>query len=329
MVVQQLTWGSSRVGLAILRDITELSRQHELWDQLSMAQAHLGVIRVPNSLREGIELQQSARDTLREHGLAGRDAVAAANLAVWLFTAGEWESCAAVIRQVVEDVDHMDRGSMDMVAVVDSWRTAAGLERLVHEPSAAAGDDLNSEAWHAHRLMLEAQASGDLTGAAVHARESVETMVEDAGLRDDFVNVWPRAVRVAVTAGEHDLAGELVAMVEHAHPGLVSTALRAHLLVLRAVVALHGAAQPGEIEPGAIEPGAIEADLLAGIAALDAYGAVPFRAQAQEDLGSWLVSQGRHADAAPHLDAARVTYQWLGATAWLERMTSPVVSVRS
>ena len=63
-----------------------------------------------------------------------------------------------------------------------------------------------------------------------------------------------------------------------------------------------------------------EADLREGIGALDAFGAVGERARAQEELGRWLVGQGRELDAEPLLVAARATYADLGADGLLARL---------
>jgi hypothetical protein len=61
----------------------------------------------------------------------------------------------------------------------------------------------------------------------------------------------------------------------------------------------------------------VETDLRAGIAALDAFGAVGERARAQEELGRWLIGQDRGLDADPLLAAARATYAEVGAAGWL------------
>jgi hypothetical protein len=65
---------------------------------------------------------------------------------------------------------------------------------------------------------------------------------------------------------------------------------------------------------------AIEADLLAGIEALDAFGAAPDRARGQATLGLWLTRQGRSAEAGALLAAARQTFTDLRASAWLREL---------
>ena len=63
-----------------------------------------------------------------------------------------------------------------------------------------------------------------------------------------------------------------------------------------------------------------ETEMRAGIGALDAFGARGFHAQAQEELGRWLVTQRRTEEAAPLLAGARATYDEIGANGWLSRL---------
>lgn len=70
------------------------------------------------------------------------------------------------------------------------------------------------------------------------------------------------------------------------------------------------------------DPGLAEKEMRAGIAALAAFGAVGFHAQAQEERGRWLVTQRRDDEAEPLLDAARTTYTEIGAAGWLAKLDS-------
>jgi hypothetical protein len=119
-------------------------------------------------------------------------------------------------------------------------------------------------------------------------------------------------VEAALAAGEVAVTERLLAPVETAPACLVSPGVRAHWLRLRGRFgALRGD-----------DPETVEADLRAGIAELDAYGAVGYRARAQEELGHWLISQGRGGEATSLLNAARVTYQEIGAAGWLAGLTA-------
>jgi hypothetical protein len=70
------------------------------------------------------------------------------------------------------------------------------------------------------------------------------------------------------------------------------------------------------------DPATVESDLRGAIAQLDAYGAVGYRARAQEEYGRWLVDQGRREEAESLFDAASATYEGIGATGWLARLAA-------
>lgn len=116
----------------------------------------------------------------------------------------------------------------------------------------------------------------------------------------------------AFAAANLALAAELIGVVGDAPPGEVTPLFQAHLHVFRALLAAAEGGDPAEVEAG----------FRRGIAALDAYGAPPLRARAEEELGRWLLAQGRAAEAELALDAARTTYTQLGARTWVARVAS-------
>ena len=109
-----------------------------------------------------------------------------------------------------------------------------------------------------------------------------------AGIDDDFFVLWPPLVLGALSIGDLDLAESLIAPVATSLPGRRPPAVAAQWHRLRGLLA---AARDDD-------PQAVEAAMRAGVDALAAFGAVGFHAQAQEELGRWLVTQGR-ADEAP------------------------------
>jgi hypothetical protein len=158
--------------------------------------------------------------------------------------------------------------------------------------------------------VLTRTTSGNADGAAALTKETLEHTLAAAGLDDDFMNFWPPLVRAAVAAGETGLADELLEPVVHAAPGLVSPAVAAHLLNLQGVVgALRG-------DDAAV----VEENLRAGVTALADFGAVGWSAKADEDLGRWLVSQGRASEGASTLANARQVYEDIGATGWVTQL---------
>jgi hypothetical protein len=160
--------------------------------------------------------------------------------------------------------------------------------------------------------MFHALADGDVDRVRALAEESVARLLAVGGIDDDFMWIWPTAVRAAVTSGDLALAQRLMTPVDSAAPGLVSAAVRAQYHHLRGLIA----AAQGD------DPGEAESELRAGIEALDSFGCVGFCAQAQEDLGLLLIEQGRGEEGLPLLEQARTTYAEIGALGWLARLDS-------
>ena len=131
-----------------------------------------------------------------------------------------------------------------------------------------------------------------------------------AGIDDDFFVLWPPLVLGALSIGEVDLAERLIAPVATALPGRRPVAVAAQWHRLRGLLA---AARDDD-------PQAVEAAMRDGVEALAAFGAVGFHAQAQEELGRWLVTQDRADEGRSLLATARATYADIGAAGWLTRL---------
>ena len=71
----------------------------------------------------------------------------------------------------------------------------------------------------------------------------------------------------------------------------------------------------------------VETEMRAGIDALAAFGAIGFRAKAEEELACWLVSQHRGDEAEPFMSAARETYSLIGAAGWLAEIDARQTSL--
>jgi hypothetical protein len=155
-----------------------------------------------------------------------------------------------------------------------------------------------------------ARATGDTERLLAACREVVVTAYRHNTLEDDFPSLWNRAVDWTIEAGDYAGARELLKPVAEAPAPRLNPLLAAQLPRLRGSLE---AADPNS----AVDAAVIEKDLLDGIAGLDSLSLVPDRARAQAALGRWLAGQGRHAEAEPHLAAARQTFVELRANAWL------------
>jgi hypothetical protein len=241
--------------------------------------------------------------------VVGFSAVAAANLALALWTSGEWDDLAALL---VEGEDlSLDPTLTPMRFALQAWLASArGSTPPSTDTLHEVGDSLSDLSWAAHDSLLAARESGDLREAAAQGAESVRYALRWQGLGDDFMHLWPPAVEAAIQARDFDLAAELLAHVADEPPALLTPALAAHLPRLRGLL---GAARGDD-------PGTVEADLRHGAEAMAAYGAAPYAARAQHALGQWLADQGRADHAEPWLELARTAYERLAATAWLREL---------
>jgi len=171
----------------------------------------------------------------------------------------------------------------------------------------ATSDNVSDLAWLAHARMLRARAAGDLGEASALAEECLGYVLAAAGIDDDFMHLWPPMVRAALEAGDVAQAERFLAPVQEAAPGTVPDSVAALLPLLRGSMR----AVRGD------DPALVEADLRSSIAQLDTFGAVAFRARAEEQLAGHLVAQGRTAEADELFERARATYVGIGAHGWL------------
>jgi len=286
----------------------QIARENDLSVVLSLALNNLGSMLVSRDLPEAIRVVQEGLEVARRASTASHVDYTTSNYLNALWNAGR--------------LPELRVGLLDAKETVTTRAMAAFLVCLENRLAEALGEPLppvadmagmEGENDTATRLDMEvghAMADGDAHRAAALAEESLPHLIVAMGIDDDFVTMWPPLVEAALAAGDVALAERLLAPVETAPTSIVSPGVRAHWLRLRGLLgALRGD-----------HPEAVEADLRAGIAELDAYGAVGYRARAQEDLGRWLTSRGRGSEATPLLDAARATYEEIDAAGWLARL---------
>ena len=166
-----------------------------------------------------------------------------------------------------------------MLTVVETWLADACGTSLPTFNNDEPTDYMNSLAWQASLGISRALATGDVAQAAVIAEQSLPVLLSDSGLEDDFVHLWPPLVLAAIANGDVVLAERMLEPVTSAPPALVTPAVNAELHRLQGLLA----ALSGD------EPSHVEAELRAGIEALEAFGAVGFRARAEEEIsaGGW------------------------------------------
>ena len=228
------------------------------------------------------------------------------NKAVGLWCSGRFPEVAQLMPEGLQGNDIQTRIAWRTFEV---WLAEAQGEPLPHRIESS-DDDTDSElhlAWLRSADLPRAVAASDHDEVTRLAPLVVEHALAAAGLDDDFFLLWPQSVLAALAVDELDLAERLLAPVTAALPGKRPPVVAAQWHRLRGLLA----AARGD------DPELAETEMRAGIDALAAFGAAGFHAQAQEELGRWLATQGRAEEAVPLLDAARTTYAEIGATGWL------------
>jgi hypothetical protein len=312
LAVQQMLLGSVKVSHLLFAGMAELSRAHELWDPLTIALANDACLLASRDLDSAIDLMRQSVTSQAEHGLP-RHLSIESNLCTWYWLAGRWEELDEFLAiSVVPAADTAlmakKASASDLLLVWSGARERRLVERFPGEETESVPGLACAECF---RQLSMALASGDADGAVPLGRELVALELEMNGVTDDLHAFWPVAVRAAVEAADLDTVGELLAQLAPYSDRALPPALRGQRHYARGLLEMQ-AEQPDDR--------AIVTDLEASIAELARAGSVIWEAHAHEELGFWHLSCGRRTEAESHLDAARATYDGLGARRWLARL---------
>ena len=302
-----LSLGAYRGGAVLLESAAGISREHDLPFPLARALNNLAAFLNGRNLAAALRHEQECAEVARRAGLEGSVENAMVNYAIGLWCAGRLVELAEIIPNGLQTAQP---GMAFTWWALDVWLAdAAGTTppRPLDEPDTDAQSDL---AWRASGDLSRALTTGDPAEVARLATVVLGHAMAASGIDDDFFVLWPPLVLGALSIGDLDLAERLLAPVVSALPARRPAAVTAQWHRLRGLLA----AARGD------EPQTVEAAMRAGVDALAASGAVGFHAQAQEELGRWLVTQDRVDEAHSLLMTARATYADIGATGWLARL---------
>jgi tetratricopeptide (TPR) repeat protein len=150
------------------------------------------------------------------------------------------------------------------------------------------------------------RAEGREAEALPVAEEALEAALS---IKANVTRASLEVLEAAFALGDFARVEELVGSVDALRPGELRPSLRAHVARFRARLA-SARGRHEEVEPGF--------KTAAGI--FREFGLVFWLAVTQLEHGEWLVERGRADEAQPLLDEARVTFERLQATPWLERL---------
>jgi hypothetical protein len=303
----RLAWlGAPETSMALCASAASIARASGNPARLSHALSNIASYQMNRDLPAALASSAEAVEAARRSGSSYWLDFARGNRLLTLWRRGHLEEARALVVDLSEDV--RDAGMASIVAVVATWLgDATGVDLgITFDPSFEETDDEQALAWWHYRRMEAAVRAGEFDVAVDLAERSMAEVLT-SGIDDDLAHVWPGMVATALAAGDLAAAERLIQPVASAPPMLLTPVLAAQLPSHRGLVA----ASRGD------EPDAVEADLRAGIAGLEDFGAVGLAARAKEDLARWLASLGRADEAALLTAQSRSTYREIGAQGWL------------
>jgi len=326
--IQDTTSGHVEMGHAVLTLAADIARRNGLVIELAQPLVNIAAFTTNRDPAAAVTAAEESLALYIQSGSLGQAWNAVANEATALANLGRWDELGALSdRPFLGDVDApapeealLQSHLAYIASVRDEPLDRPVLERLAAHLQPGQIESLDDMLFVACAAAL-AHEAGDSAHLVATCRQLVANAFKYIDLEDDFPTLWNRAVQWTIEAGDLDAARELLRYVSDAPSSRLNAMLAAELPRLRGTIEA--------VDPAtSVDPAEIETDLHDAIAKLGALGLVPDRARAQATLGRWLSGQGRHAEAQPHLAAARQTFTDLRANAWLRELdATPSLSV--
>ncbi len=303
--------GASLTAVVLLSAAAELARAEHHPSSLAKSLSNLTVEHIPEDLERAVAVGLEGVEVAGRSGVAVWHDYTLSNLLLAKFAAGQWDELAPLLPEGrrgtnvrcvtagIEGFIHAARGeSFD-----DLWGPEGGVPE---------SDDPSDRAWVAFAQSQQALGEGRTDLALAGAAEATDIMLEYSGMSDDYVHFWPAAVDLALRAGETAEAERLVgAATEATERWRAPRAIYAHLDRFTGLMSRES------------DPEGAEQALRSAVAGFTAWGSPHYRARAQAELGRWLESLGRTAEAAPLLHDALTTLSDLRAHGWMAELGWP------
>ena len=301
--------GAPETGVALFKSAAAIARASENPGRLSHALSNIVSYEMNRDLPAALELSAEAVEAARRSGSSYFLDFARGNRLLALWRAGILGEARALVVEVADSVRDVGMASL-VVVVMEMISDATGADLVIAlDPAFEETDDEAALAWWDYHRMVHAARTDRADLAVTLAERSMAEML-NFGIDDDLAHLWPGMVTTALSAGDVEAAQRLLGAVASAPPVVLSPMLAALLAGLRGLVG----ASRGD------EPAVIEADLRAGVAGLEDFGAVGLAARSKEDLAEWLAAQGRVDEAMDLREQARATYREIGALGWLAQL---------
>jgi class 3 adenylate cyclase/tetratricopeptide (TPR) repeat protein len=308
-----MTSGAPAAGEIFHEAAARLARDHQLWHTLGLALSNLASARLERDLEASAEASREGLAVLARTGVRMVTAVAQFNLASALNGMGRWDELDAVLANAHE----LREAAFNQVAVYCA--TVAALDRglpvpPVPENRPVPGDAPADRAWVLMESAALAVAAGDKVRGCADATRAAETLHAVGGTSDDFVWTYGLAGSLAAELDDQQRLADLLSLVDD--PDRLLPGTRGHYLRLHGLFAR------------AIEPDRVEPLLREAAESFEQWGSPLWRARTMADLGVWFDHRGAGEEAAVALEAARSTYEELGAHGLLAQLEEQLAGVR-
>jgi class 3 adenylate cyclase/tetratricopeptide (TPR) repeat protein len=315
--------GAAWLARVLLEAAVDLARANHQPVALARALLNLTVLTKLSDLDKAIVLGREAVTVASGAGASVWISFSEINLLLALWDRGRWAETEETLNRhhgVAEESPTDDVTMLITDSAVGAFMNAARGLPFATAWSAdgrPVRDDPSDIAWLSFFEAIQARSSGDLDSAVRLAADATEGMYALSGTWDDCIHMWPAAVEMALENGDDTTITGLLELIDGQSKGPVCKGMRIHRKRIAGLLAIrHGG--PAET---------VETALREAITEYEDWGAMPYRARAQAELGAWLVGQGRASEATSLLDSARAAFAELGATAWLDHLESQLSTV--
>jgi class 3 adenylate cyclase len=307
LAISYSTTGASGLGMVLLESSAASARAAHNPQILGRALTNLAAAFNGEDTSRAIANGMEAVDVARLQGSFFLLSVAATNLGLAHWTAGNWDDVEALVRDV-----SFEEGEYRLMSAVrhhvarargEEWSESTASDIELNDDAARYWDEVGAAATEAVTLA---------PGAVERAAAAAEGYYASAGVYDDFVFIWQQAIEVADAYDDGEALTRLARIVDEHAGSRPSVGLRAHRSALAAELSRRAGAPAAEIEE----------HLRAAIAGYERWGSPPYAARARARLGRLLIDDGRAEEGAALVGEADAVFDQLGAAAWREELVA-------
>ena len=306
LALRYMDEGAFTLAQALLDLSAKISRDHQLPRDLARALLNDCAYAIGGDAERAAAVGREAIVAARRTGVVFWTSIATLNLGLAFFVRGEWDEMRALFEAESHWASAGDTASAVAVDLMLSLATGEPRRQPLEAPDPDTMHEAFDKGW-AHfalsQLLVQEGRLEEALAAAVLATESYTNVY------DDFLHMWAHAADLALALDDRAAEEALLRQVDSVNAA-IPDGLRAHRTRVAALVADRDGAPAEEVERLHRE----------ALAAYDEWGARPYAARVEGELGRWLLRQGRAEEGGDLVSRCRATLEIVGARRWLEQL---------